>query len=696
MIVRNFALQHLNFNWAGLSLTLAALLHGATSDPLIQIPPHIQALELSTPKPVTVAQMQEFKQDFVDVDFNKDDQMDAQEGGISDVELFQFFLDSDTDRSGDVSLQEYVDYAAMGDPVGILPAIPPAGDSYVLMSKKVVTKKKAQPPGVPGLSLNGDSGVSVPNKARVAQQQRVLETVGKHDGDHKLYSPRTDGFIQQLTGVLDFYQFSAADIASLVRKCHYDETQIQIAVANIIEDRANHEQEQWGTVKKKKQVKEEKKMKEAAQKKIEEMQQKDDEEPIGDEPRLVIEEVLIGQEPDEWSTVKKKKQVKEEKKFKEDQEKKIKEDEEKAKKERQDRLLKEELEKQKKQNNERMPSEGNSVQGQAGKGVGKGGKNGSKNGNLTPAGKGSPALKPSEPPINGTKEKLEKEGAVLPDTAVLPTTPPGDAETEQVTKKPSPTLQPPQNHTTPASPVLPAAAPATSPAPAATSAPATAPAPVSTPAAAPAPTPTPALVPPRPKGGSVWNKPPAFVDTQSSEPTPAESNRNAKSQPAPKPKAESKEASSAAAAPARNKPPNSNHDGTRHNDGRGKGQVKTGSQNQENGSNANGSAGSNGNSKPKAGARPKPQGGQEKEEWKDKKDEWWDQNDSKWNGRWDWKNWNDWDGNAEGDKGDKGDWWGDWKKGGWWQKKKDDSQGWQRKEKSEAAPGEKPDAASDA
>ncbi|CAL1132881.1 unnamed protein product [Cladocopium goreaui] len=95
------------------------LLSGARSDPLIQIPPHIQTMELSTPKPVTEAQMQEFKQDFVDVDFNKDDQMDAQEvrahfkGGISDVELFQFFLDSDTDRSGDVSLQEYVDYAAM-------------------------------------------------------------------------------------------------------------------------------------------------------------------------------------------------------------------------------------------------------------------------------------------------------------------------------------------------------------------------------------------------------------------------------------------------------------------------------------------------------------------------------------------------------------------------------------------------------
>eukprot|EP00439_Symbiodinium_sp_Y106_P042242 s3811_g5.t1 len=98
---------------AGLVAGLASLLH-VGAEPLIQIPPHIQNLELSTPKPVTAAQMQEFKQDFVD-----DDQMDAQEvrahfkGGISDVELYQFFLDSDKDQSGDVSLQEYVDYAAM-------------------------------------------------------------------------------------------------------------------------------------------------------------------------------------------------------------------------------------------------------------------------------------------------------------------------------------------------------------------------------------------------------------------------------------------------------------------------------------------------------------------------------------------------------------------------------------------------------
>lgn len=65
-------------SFRAVSLALV-LLSRARSDPLIQIPPHIQTMELSTPKPVTEAQMQEFKQDFVDVDFNKDDQMDAQE-----------------------------------------------------------------------------------------------------------------------------------------------------------------------------------------------------------------------------------------------------------------------------------------------------------------------------------------------------------------------------------------------------------------------------------------------------------------------------------------------------------------------------------------------------------------------------------------------------------------------------------------
>eukprot|EP00435_Cladocopium_sp_Y103_P019606 s2111_g4.t1 len=589
-------------------------------------------------------------------------------GAFVRIQLFRGFVVQALQEGGG-------DQSPRGDPVGILPAIPPAGDSYVLMSKKVVTKKKAQPPGVPGLPtpVNGNSGVSAPNKARVAQQQRVLETVGRHDGDHKMYSPRTDGFIQQLTGVLDFYQFSAADIASLVRKCNYDETQIQIAVANIIEDRANHEQEQWGTVKKKKQVKEEKKMKEAAQKKIEEMQHKHEEEPIGDVPRLVIEEVFIGEEQDEWSTVKKKKQVKEEKKIQE--EKKIKEDQERKVKEEQERkvkeqLLKEEIEKQKKQNNERkVPSEaGNSVTpttSQPGKGAGKGGKNGSKNGNATP-GKASPAMKPSEPPKQNTVNGINgenKEGAVLPTdpaTFFAASKPAGDVETEQPAAK-----ETPQNHTAPAAPAAPAAAtPAPPPA-----------APTQSPGqSAPAAQATPA--PSRPKGGSVWNKPPTFAERSknSNEPTPAESYRKPQAQSAPaapKPKAEPKNSTASQAAPASRKPQNTNHDGNsrqNHSDGHG-----------SQGSNGSRQGSHESNSRPKAGARQSKQGD---------KNNWWEKNDSKWNGRWDWKSWNDWDGKADGD------WWsGDWKKGGgWqWQKKKDDSQGWQRKDKSEAAPrGDKP------
>ncbi|CAE8643539.1 unnamed protein product [Polarella glacialis] len=104
---------------AAVALVVSCWSSTARAAEVIAIPPHIQDMKLSTPRPVTDAQMHEFKQDFVDVDFNKDDQMDAQEvrahfkGSISDAELFQFFLDSDKDTSGDVSLQEYVDYAAM-------------------------------------------------------------------------------------------------------------------------------------------------------------------------------------------------------------------------------------------------------------------------------------------------------------------------------------------------------------------------------------------------------------------------------------------------------------------------------------------------------------------------------------------------------------------------------------------------------
>eukprot|EP00427_Karlodinium_veneficum_P021023 CAMPEP_0169104458 /NCGR_PEP_ID=MMETSP1015-20121227/23267_1 /TAXON_ID=342587 /ORGANISM="Karlodinium micrum, Strain CCMP2283" /LENGTH=110 /DNA_ID=CAMNT_0009165739 /DNA_START=80 /DNA_END=412 /DNA_ORIENTATION=- len=84
----------------------------STGNDDVKLPPN-------TPKPVSQAQLLEFKQDYLDVDFNKDDVMDAQEvrahfkGGISDVELFQFFMDADKDQSGSISMQEYVNYAAM-------------------------------------------------------------------------------------------------------------------------------------------------------------------------------------------------------------------------------------------------------------------------------------------------------------------------------------------------------------------------------------------------------------------------------------------------------------------------------------------------------------------------------------------------------------------------------------------------------
>eukprot|EP00438_Fugacium_kawagutii_P032852 Skav216111 [mRNA] locus=scaffold1946:114778:117067:+ [translate_table: standard] len=126
-----------------------------------------------------------------------------------------------------------------------------AFESTFPMSKKtVVAKKKAQP--APATSAENGTPAPPPSAtdSRVAHQLRVLETVAsKGAEDEKKYSPRTERHIQQLTGVLDFYEYSRSDIAALVRRCHYDENQIQIA------DRANHEKEEWGTVKNKKQAK---------------------------------------------------------------------------------------------------------------------------------------------------------------------------------------------------------------------------------------------------------------------------------------------------------------------------------------------------------------------------------------------------------------------------------------------------------
>merc|ERR1719453_2660437 len=77
------------------------------------------AEESTTEKPkATEAQLAEFKQDFLDVDYNKDDQMDAMEvrahfkGGIGSLELYHFFNDCDTDKNGAISLPEYITYAS--------------------------------------------------------------------------------------------------------------------------------------------------------------------------------------------------------------------------------------------------------------------------------------------------------------------------------------------------------------------------------------------------------------------------------------------------------------------------------------------------------------------------------------------------------------------------------------------------------
>ena len=60
----------------------------------------------------------EFKQDFLEFDLNKDNQIDAQEvpsqfkGELDAKELHQFFIDVDQDLSGTISMHEYIDYAA--------------------------------------------------------------------------------------------------------------------------------------------------------------------------------------------------------------------------------------------------------------------------------------------------------------------------------------------------------------------------------------------------------------------------------------------------------------------------------------------------------------------------------------------------------------------------------------------------------
>eukprot|EP00928_Gymnodinium_smaydae_P078281 TRINITY_DN620_c0_g2_i2.p3 TRINITY_DN620_c0_g2~~TRINITY_DN620_c0_g2_i2.p3 ORF type:complete len:103 (-),score=38.81 TRINITY_DN620_c0_g2_i2:910-1218(-) len=76
-----------------------------------------QAADDKAKKVASDKEMAEFKQDFIDFDLNKDNQIDAQEvrsqfkGDLDAKELHQFFSDVDKDGTGTLSLEEYVDYA---------------------------------------------------------------------------------------------------------------------------------------------------------------------------------------------------------------------------------------------------------------------------------------------------------------------------------------------------------------------------------------------------------------------------------------------------------------------------------------------------------------------------------------------------------------------------------------------------------
>ena len=90
---------------------------------------------------------------------------------------------------------------------------------------------------------------------------RVTMIPGGLDGkirqgdDGRQYSPCTEFYVCQLTEMLTYFEYSPNDIACLVRRCQYNDQQIQVAVAEIIEEQANHAQKSWGVVRTKKRTK---------------------------------------------------------------------------------------------------------------------------------------------------------------------------------------------------------------------------------------------------------------------------------------------------------------------------------------------------------------------------------------------------------------------------------------------------------
>lgn len=60
-------------------------------------------------------------------------------------------------------------------------------------------------------------------------------------------SPRSKTLIAGLSAVLEPYNYGEAEIHRLIKRCGHDESRIQAAVSDILEDKRGHEHEEWST-----------------------------------------------------------------------------------------------------------------------------------------------------------------------------------------------------------------------------------------------------------------------------------------------------------------------------------------------------------------------------------------------------------------------------------------------------------------
>ncbi|KAF7458784.1 hypothetical protein HWI79_631 [Cryptosporidium felis] len=90
-----------------------------------------------------------------------------------------------------------------------------------------------------GSSKESPSSIKDDYYRRFDLQPAVMETP---------MSPRTAKWVRELTPVLEPYNFNLNEISDLIRRCHYDAGQIELAVGNVIEDFSGHESGQWTKV----------------------------------------------------------------------------------------------------------------------------------------------------------------------------------------------------------------------------------------------------------------------------------------------------------------------------------------------------------------------------------------------------------------------------------------------------------------